>query len=93
MKATKSRRSKKATQLNDLTKLFLTTRGDVTMRNLVRGLFTDSELEMIHHRVEIVRLLKKGMAQQKIALRLRVGVATVTRLAKQEYEGRFKKLV
>lgn len=62
------------------------------MENLVLGLFTQSELEELAQRFEIVRLLKQGVAQHEIAKRLGVGVATVTRGSKEIKEGKFKYL-
>ena len=41
--------------------------------------FTPQELEAVAHRLEIVRLLEKGVPQREIAARLGVGIATVTR--------------
>lgn len=62
------------------------------MRNLVRGLFTDGEIEELSRRIEIVKMIKKGTPHHKIALTLGVGVATVTRGAKEVKLGRFKSI-
>jgi len=60
------------------------------MENLVLGLFTQGEIEEFARRLTLVRLLKEGIAQHEIAKRLGVGVATVTRGAKEIKMGRFK---
>ena len=72
-----------------IAKLFLSTKGIASMRKLIHGLFTESEILEFAQRLEIVRLLKKGVPQHKVALQLRVGVATVTRGAKEIKLGRF----
>lgn len=60
------------------------------MRNLINGLFTTREIEEFGTRIEIVRLLKKGIGQHKIAGKLGIGVATVSRGAKEIKDGNFK---
>ena len=56
------------------------------------GILTTQELEEIIRRLQIVRLLKKGVPHQHIAKTLNVGVATVTRGSKEIKKGRFKNL-
>ena len=60
------------------------------MNNLVLGLFTQGEIEEFAKRIELVKLLKEGVPQHQIAKKLGVGVATVTRGAKEIKQGRFK---
>lgn len=60
------------------------------MENLLLGILTPRELDEIATRLEIVKLLKQGVAQQKIAEKLGVGVATVTRGSREIKRGRFK---
>lgn len=60
------------------------------MNNLVLGLFTQGEIEEFAKRLELVKLLKQGIPQHQIAKKLGVGVATVTRGAKEIKQGRFK---
>lgn len=57
-----------------------------------KGILTIKELEEIPMRLEIVKLLKKGVPQHEIAKRLGIGVATVTRGSKELKLGRFKNL-
>ncbi|HXS15185.1 MAG TPA: Trp family transcriptional regulator [Candidatus Saccharimonadales bacterium] len=60
------------------------------MKNLLKGLLTLSEIEEFATRIEIVRLLKKGIGQHDIAKKLNIGVATVTRGSKEIKMGNFK---
>lgn len=60
------------------------------LENLLLGLFTSSEIEEFAERIRIVSLLKKGVAQHEVAGKLGVGVATVSRGAKEIKMGRFK---
>lgn len=59
------------------------------MIEFLRGLLTESELEEIATRVQIVKKLKAGVAQHAIAKEMGVGVATVTRGSKELQKGRF----
>lgn len=81
-----------AQHVDALSKLFLHTRGMASMKNLVRGLFTESEVEEFARRIEIVKMIKKDIPQHKIALTLGVGVATVTRGVREIKLGRFKNI-
>lgn len=47
------------------------------------GVLTDSERSSIVRRIRIVEMLKEGVPQRKIAKELGVGIATVTRGAKE----------
>lgn len=60
------------------------------MADFLRGILTPSEIEEIPKRLQIVKLLKAGVAQKEIAERLGVGIATVTRGSKEVQEKRFK---
>lgn len=60
------------------------------LENLLLGLLTQREIEEFAQRITIVRLLKSGMSQHAIAKKLNIGVATVSRGAKEIKEGRFK---
>ena len=62
------------------------------IREFLLGILTTQELEEIIRRVQIVRMLKKGVPHQQIAKKLNVGVATVTRGSKEIKKGRFKNL-
>jgi len=60
------------------------------MTNFLNGLLTPKEREEFVRRLDIVKMLKKGMPQHQIAEKLGVGVATVTRGSKEIQMGRFK---
>ena len=62
------------------------------MRDFLFGILTPSELDEIVTRLQIVKLIKKGLPHQEIARRLKVGVATVTRGSRELRMGRFKNI-
>lgn len=67
--------------------LSLTSKKDV--RNFLDGILTPKEREEIPVRLQIVKMLKKGVVQHEIASKLGVGVATVTRGSKEIAKGNF----
>ena len=77
-------------QLRELIDLLLTIKTKKDMGNFLLGLFTPKELEEIPTRLSIVKMLKKGIPQHKIAQELKIGVATVTRGSKELQQGRFR---
>jgi len=62
------------------------------IRDFLLGVLTPGEVEEIAQRIEIVKMLKKGVNQHEIAEKLGVGVATVTRGSKELKLGRFKSI-
>lgn len=60
------------------------------LENLLSGLLTPGEIAELGQRIEIVMLLKKGIGQHTIAKKLNVGVATVSRGAKEIKIGNFR---
>lgn len=56
------------------------------------GVTTEKERKELTQRVEIVKRILNGEPQQKIALDLGVGIATVTRGSKEVAQDRFKVL-
>jgi TrpR family trp operon transcriptional repressor len=76
-------------QLTDLANILIGTKDQKEMVEFLRGILTPGELEEISQRLQIVKLLKKGVAQHAIAQKLGVGVATVTRGSKELQKGRF----
>ncbi|HEX7042883.1 MAG TPA: Trp family transcriptional regulator [Patescibacteria group bacterium] len=73
-----------------LTNIFLSAKSKAEMENLIEGIFTPSEKEELVQRLEIIKMLKKGIAQRTISEKLGVGIATITRGAKEIKEGKFK---
>ncbi len=78
--------------INKLIDVFLEMKTKAQMSNLLRGILTPKELYELIRRLEIVKLLKKGIPQHQIADKLKVGIATVTRGSKEIKQGRFSKI-
>jgi TrpR family transcriptional regulator, trp operon repressor len=60
------------------------------VHDFLKGLFTPGELKALTQRLEIVKMLKKGLPQRVVANVVRVGIGTVSRGAKELKKGRFK---
>ncbi len=75
--------------MKNLIKTLLKVKNETEMKNLILGLFTLSEIKEFEQRIEIVKMLKKGVGQHDIAAKLNVGVATVSRGSKEIKMGRF----
>ena len=76
--------------LSSFIKTLLQIRTDKEMLDFLKGILTPKELEELPTRLEIVKRLKRGEAQHKIAEKLGVGIATVTRGSKEIQKGSFK---
>lgn len=76
--------------LKELIQLILTIKNERELENFLLGIFTPKELTEIPTRLQIVRMLKKGVPQQKIAQQLGTGIATVTRGSRELKMHRFK---
>jgi TrpR family trp operon transcriptional repressor len=76
--------------LKKFTDIILEIRDRGLLEDFLKGILTNKELEEIPVRLEIVRRLLKGEPQHNIAKDLGVGVATVSRGAKELKLGRFK---
>lgn len=70
--------------------LSLKTKKDVIA--FLDGILTPKERKEIPIRLQIVKLLKKGVPQHEIASQLGVGIATVTRGSKEIAKGNFSLL-
>ncbi len=70
--------------------ILLSIKSEAEMVDFLNGIFTPQELIEIPTRLEIVKMLKEGIPQHKIAEELGVGIATVTRGSKELKKGRFK---
>ena len=79
-------------KVGELVEAFLKNRSKAEMLDFLIGILTPKELEELTTRLQIVKLLKKGLPHQEIARRLEVGVATVTRGSRELRMGRFKKV-
>ena len=60
------------------------------LEDFLIGILTPAELEEIPRRLKIVEMLLEGKSQREIAEKLGVGVATVSRGARELKLGRFK---
>ncbi|MFO0703637.1 MAG: Trp family transcriptional regulator [Patescibacteria group bacterium] len=76
----------------ELEKYVLKSRTPARVRDLLLSLLTEDEINEFGSRLMIIKRLRKGQSHQKIAKILKVGVATVTRGAKELKKGRFKYL-
>ncbi len=77
-------------RLNELIGLLLAIKTKAEMEDFLLGILTPKERKEIPTRLQIVKLLKRGIHQQEIAESLGVGVATVTRGSRELQKGRFK---
>lgn len=78
--------------INNLIETFLKIETKKEMFEFLCGILTPQELEEIPKRLQIVKMLKKGISQHQIARELNVGVATVTRGSKELQKGRFQNI-
>lgn len=78
--------------IGELTQTFLKQKSGAEMLEFLKGILTPREIEELSTRLQIVKLLKKGLPHQEIARRLKVGVATVTRGSREIKFGRFKNI-
>lgn len=76
-------------EFKELVQEFLKIQSEKEMTDFLEGIFTPKELLEIPNRLAIVKMLKKGISQHEIAEKLHVGIATVTRGAKEIQKGRF----
>ena len=79
----------KNAHLNELIDTLLSIKSQKEMKDFLSGILTPGELAEIPTRLQIVKLLKKGVPQHEIAEKLHIGVATVTRGSKEIQKGRF----
>lgn len=76
--------------LKEFILLILKIKNEKELENFLLGIFTPKELSEIPTRLQIIKLLKKGIPQQKIAHQLGTGIATVTRGSRELKMNRFK---
>jgi TrpR family trp operon transcriptional repressor len=85
-----NREENKSKDLEEFIRVLLSIKSREEMEDFLKGILTPKELLELPNRLKIVRMLKKGIAQQEIAQELGVGVATVTRGSMELQKGRFK---
>ena len=69
--------------LNELTSTILGLKNPEEVLNFLNWILTPQEFEQLPVRLQIVKMLKNRVPQRKIAKSLGVGIATVTRGAKE----------
>lgn len=79
-------------KVGELIEAFLKNKTSSEMLDFLKGILTPRELDELSTRLQIVKMIKKGLPHQEIARRLKVGVATVTRGSRELQLGRFKKI-
>lgn len=79
-------------KIGELVKAFLSQKSETQMMDFLKGILTPRELAELSTRLQIVKMIKKGLPHQEIARRLEVGVATVTRGSRELKMGRFKNI-
>lgn len=77
---------------NSLVDAFLSLNTKKDMKGFLDGILTPKERKEIPLRLQIVKLLKKGIPQHEIASQLGVGVSTVTRGSKEIAKGNFSQI-
>lgn len=80
------------TYYNSLIDAFLSLKTKKDAREFLDGILTPKEKEELAIRLQIVKMLKKGIPQHEIASKLGVGIATVTRGSKEIAKGNFSLL-
>lgn len=76
--------------LEELVKTILNVRGKKEMYDFLQGILTPKELLELPNRLQIVKMLKRGISHHDIAGKLHVGVTTVTRGSREIQKGRFQ---
>lgn len=77
-------------RVEELINILLSIKSRDAMLDFLKGILTPTELDQLSTRLQIVKMLKKGMNQQNISKSLHVGIATVTRGSRELKLGRFK---
>jgi len=77
-------------RFEDLIAILLKIKSKKEMNDFIKGILTPKELEEIPTRLAIVKMLKQKIGQRKIAQKLKVGIATVTRGSRELKKGSFK---
>ena len=70
-------------QLENLARTILKLKSEKEVLEFLNWFLTPKELEHLPVRLEIIKMLKSGVPQWEIANKLGVGIATVTRGAKE----------
>ena len=79
----------------ELVKTLAGIKDEKTMNDFLDDLLTGAEAEELPKRLQIIKQLSKGASQREVAKNLGVGIATVTRGAKElkNKKGGFRKIL
>ena len=77
-------------QLGEFIKTLLKMNSQDKMSDFLEGILTPKEMFELPHRLQIVKMLKRGISQHDIAGKLGVGVATVGRGSRELQKGKFQ---
>lgn len=82
-------------QINELADAVAEIKGRQEAKDFLKNILTPVELEEIVKRLQIIKLLKKGMPQREIAKKLDVSIGTITRGSRELKYGApgFKKII
>lgn len=69
--------------IDELVKAIGSLKKNDTILAFLKNILTPSELDEIATRLQIFKLLKKGVSQREVAEKLGVGIATVSRGARE----------
>lgn len=78
--------------VNDLIDVLLEIKTKKEMKHFLVSILSTDELEIIPRRLQIVKLLKQGMPQRKIAKHVGVSIASVTNGSNEIKRGYFKNI-
>ena len=69
--------------VNELTEAIVSIKDKALAKAFLQNILTPSELDEISRRLQIVKLLKKGVPQREVAKKLNVSIGTVSRGARE----------
>ena len=76
-------------QIQELAQVMFDLKSKQDMVEFLEGILTPKELQELSLRLQIIKKLKAGEPQRKIATDLGVGIATITRGSKEIQNGKF----
>jgi len=77
-------------KLKPLIEMYSQLETESELTDFLEGMHTPQELESLLIRLDIIKRLKKNETQRHIAKKLNIGIATVSRGAREIKNGRFK---
>lgn len=77
-------------KMDELLEALVSIKDKRSLRDFLEGILTPKEMLEIPRRLQVIKMLKKGIPQHQIAKELGIGIATVTRGSKELQKGHFK---